>query len=216
VDALARSPALFPAFVGQHSLTLDGAGTPGAGGPGQHERLAGRICAREALRRCAPEHADAPIPSGRHREPVWPADIVGSITHTRRFASAAVARRADARGIGLDFEDIVTDEVAARIAPTVAAADEIAALVRATGWGLGAVVTLVFSAKEALYKCLFPAVGRYFDFLDARLDDVDVARATFRARLLGALGPGFRAGHTLEGRFERAPEAICTATLLPP
>src|SRR5277367_2552834 len=56
------------------------------------EFLAGRACARSALRKLADGRADDAIPIGPDRAPVWPAGIVGAITHAHGFAAAAVAR----------------------------------------------------------------------------------------------------------------------------
>src|SRR5687768_1275114 len=63
---------------------------------------AGRVCARRAM-------ADlglptVPVPSADDRSPVWPADVVGTITHTRGYAAAAAARAAEVRSVGMDAE----------------------------------------------------------------------------------------------------------------
>lgn len=228
----ASSPALFPAFVAQYSLSFDPedsaelalqfpgvelpASLQGAVRKRQVEFLAGRYCAREALQACAPECAGAAIEVGPKREPVWPPAIVGAITHVQRLASVAVARRADTRGLGLDIELPMDNERARELLESIAAADEVAHLVRLTGWSSAAVLTLVFSAKETVFKCLFPQVGRYFDFRDASVIDLDLARGCFSVRLLRPLTPALPAGHLLEGRFERDERLVCTAMVLPP
>ena len=228
----ASSPALFPAFVAQYSLSFDPADStelalqfPGVALPAslegavrkrQVEFLAGRYCAREALQACAPECAGAAIAVGPKREPVWPTAIVGAITHVQRLASVAVARRADTGGLGLDIELPMDSERARELLESIAAADEVAHLVRLTGWTSAAVLTLVFSAKETVFKCLYPQVQRYFDFRDASVVDLDLERGRFSARLLRPLTPALPAGHLLEGRFERDERLVCTAMVLPP
>jgi enterobactin synthetase component D len=227
----AASPALFPAFVAQYSLALDPEDPtdlvrqfPGIALPGslnvavrkrQMEFLAGRYCAREALRRLAPELADAPIAIGPNREPVWPPAVVGAITHVQHFASVAVARASDARGIGLDIERVMADELARSLVKNIAAPDEVAHLVGATGWSIASVLTLVFSAKETIFKCLYPEVRRYFDFRDASVLAIEPGPRRFSARLLRSIGPGWPAGALLEGRFERDERLVCTAMVLP-
>ncbi|MBF4190154.1 4'-phosphopantetheinyl transferase superfamily protein, partial [Serratia ureilytica] len=61
-------------------------------------------------------------------------------------------------------------------------------------------LTLTFSAKESLFKALYPQVRRYFDFLDARMVAVDAQRQTFELALLTTLTPHCCAGR----RFARA------------
>lgn len=219
------NPALFPAFVAQHSVAFDAEDDadlatqfPGitipeslarAARKRRVEYCAGRFCAREALRVCSPAYADAPIPSGPHGNPLWPCEIVGAITHTHEFASAAVALRRQARAIGLDAER-VTETVLAAV-DHVAARDEISALVRATCWSSASVFGVVFSAKETIFKCLYPQVRRYFDFRDVMIEALDPDKGRFSARLLVALTPTLVPGTRLNGRFERREDLVCTA-----
>jgi len=228
----AHGPAVFPALVAQRSLRFDPddrsdlaqtfpdialpEALHGAVRRRQIEFLAGRRCAREALRACAPERAGAAIAIGPRREPIWPPDIVGAITHAHGLASVAVARTAHAAGIGLDVERVMRDELAGELLESIADRDEIARLVDATGWTRAVVLTLVFSAKETVFKCLYPQVRRYFDFRDAAVDGVDPARGRFSVRLLHALAPALPAGSALDVRFERDGDMVWTAMLLPP
>jgi enterobactin synthetase component D len=228
----ARNPALFPPFVLQHSVLFEpedatdlarqfpGLVLPpsleGAVRKRQTEFLAGRYCAREALRECAPEHADALIGTGKHREPLWPPGIVGSISHAHGFASVAVARAEHVRGLGLDVEQVMREDLAARVTGTISLPGELPALVEQTGWERTMALTLVFSAKESLFKCLYPQVGRYFDFQDARLVTVEPATGRFTARLESTLTPALARGSLFEGRFELRDTQVCTALVCLP
>src|SRR6202022_3165764 len=53
----------------------------------RREFITARRCAREALAKLG--YAPVPIRAGRKREPLWPAGLVGSITHTTGFRAAA-------------------------------------------------------------------------------------------------------------------------------
>ena len=68
----------------------------------KREFIAGRFCAHEAmvLANIPPEH----IQIGGKGEPIWPSNIVGSITHSHGYAAAAVARKSDIVSLGLDAE----------------------------------------------------------------------------------------------------------------
>ncbi|GIR37699.1 MAG: hypothetical protein CM15mP49_30840 [Actinomycetota bacterium] len=53
-----------------------------------------------ALANIPPVH----IPIGNKGEPIWPSGVVGSITHSRGYAAAAVAKQSDVHSLGLDAE----------------------------------------------------------------------------------------------------------------
>jgi enterobactin synthetase component D len=184
----------------------------------KNEFLAGRWCSREALRRCAPELAHCPIGIGTHSAPLWPVGIVGAITHTHGFASVAVARSAEARGIGLDAEVLIVNGIAMRIAHSIATKDELSAVMSAGDIGPELALTIVFSAKETLFKALYPHVGRYFDFSVARLEHIDPRDGCFQVRLLSDLTSEWIAGSVFDGNYEVKgggfKDLVCTAMIL--
>jgi enterobactin synthetase component D len=164
----------------------------------QRQFLAGRYCALAALRvhsgRC-PVH----VGRGPGGEPLWPAGLTGSVTHTRDFAAAAVAGSGQARSIGIDTEEIVTTPSVGRLSSLVLLAAEPdlggPALDNATRF------TLVFSAKESLFKCLYPLVRRRFYYPDVALRALDLTSGTFAAELVTTLSAEFRAGWRVTGKF---------------
>jgi 4'-phosphopantetheinyl transferase EntD len=123
------------------------------------------------------------------------------LTHTGRFASAAVAATSAVGAIGIDTEDIVSPHAADAVSSVVACRDEVAAARRA-GCDPLAALTVVFSAKESVFKCLSSRVGRVFEFHDVRFLDADPVTHTFVARVTNALSPKVPAGLLLVGRFE--------------
>ena len=66
---------------------------------------AARIVARQLLDRFG--HARCPIPRGADGEPLWPAGMIGSLSHDDEFAVAAVGRAQDVGAIGIDIEPAV-------------------------------------------------------------------------------------------------------------
>ena len=184
----------------------------------QQRRLdfcAGRYCAREALRACAPALADSSIPIGANREPVWPAGIVGSIAHSRGHAVAAVAAASGVRAIGVDIEPWLDEGAPARLAADLTVAGELAVLAEATGWPPSRLLTLLFSAKETLFKCLFPQVQAYFGFQQARIVGVWPEAGTFTATIETALGP-WAAGNSFVGRYQCLDAVVVTSLTLVP
>ncbi|HTQ34349.1 MAG TPA: hypothetical protein VMI30_09280 [Stellaceae bacterium] len=87
----------------------------GAVAPRLAEFVTTRHCARLALRRF--DIADSPILRGPKREPLWPAGIVGSLTHCADYRAAAVARLSDILSIGIDAEphEPIRDRIVERI-----------------------------------------------------------------------------------------------------
>lgn len=123
-----------------------------------------RSCAREAL--AALGISAVPIPRGQYGEPCWPSGVVGSITHCTGYRAAAVALEADFASIGIDAEpdESLPDDVFAEVVtPTEARllADRAGT---ATDQG-----RLLFCAKEATYKALFPLTGRWLEFHDIEI-----------------------------------------------
>ena len=108
----------------------------------------GRACARAALAELG--HGGAAIGQGEGGAPLWPAGIVGSITHTSGYAATLAAEARLFSGIGVDAERVggVTQDLWPRLFD---------AAERDYLMGLGeqsraVMVTLFFSAKEACYK----------------------------------------------------------------
>jgi 4'-phosphopantetheinyl transferase EntD len=133
------------------------------------EFAAGRSCARAALGQlgCPP----VAIPVGAQREPIWPSGFTGSITHCQGHCAAAVTRR-DLQGshpitsLGLDAEPslpLPKDVVEMVCSPVER--DWIGGRGRdALPWD-----RLVFSAKESVFKCVFPLELRFVDFHEVEI-----------------------------------------------
>jgi enterobactin synthetase component D len=173
------------------------------------EHLAGRFCAAEALRDA--HAAEIGVGVGADGAPCWPAGFVGSITHTASFACAAVARAGRLRSLGIDSEPLLTQDALREITPLLLVDGEEAWL---RGDDRLAMATLVFSAKESLYKCLRPLAGVFFELTDARVEGPDGPGGRWRIRLLRDL-PGFPRGLALSGRHHVAGGMVHTAVELP-
>jgi 4'-phosphopantetheinyl transferase EntD len=126
------------------------------------EFAAGRLCARRALAEFG--IADFPVRVADDRQPIWPDHMVGSITHTAGFCAAVVAERRRIGAVGLDSE--VVGDVNGEIWPTICVPLETAWLASLPALQRAAAVTLIFCAKEAFYKCQYPAVRESLNFRD--------------------------------------------------
>lgn len=115
------------------------------------EHSAGRRAARMALAELGLPEAEIPV--GRHRAPVWPESVAGSITHDRGVALAAVITNGGIIGIDLTEAVPLPDDVRQTILPH----DEEAELTEIEA-------RIAFSAKESLFKALFPITETYLGF----------------------------------------------------
>jgi 4'-phosphopantetheinyl transferase EntD len=127
----------------------------------RREFAIGRACARRAL--AALGYPPVSLPVGSHRQPLWPADVVGSITHSGRLCAASVARRAELAGLGIDAEQV--DAVTPELISLIESNDSIVRALTARNLPL----SLLFSGKEAAFKAWFPRAGFYLDFRDVEL-----------------------------------------------
>jgi 4'-phosphopantetheinyl transferase EntD len=141
------------------------------------EFAAGRLCARRALAEFG--IVDFPIEAADDRQPVWPDSMVGSITHTTGFCAAVVAKRRCTAGIGLDSEAI--GDVNVEIWSRICVPFEIEWIHSLPASQQAAAVTLIFSAKEAFYKCWYPLVHERLDFHDVAVEAAwDASGGLFR------------------------------------
>ncbi len=128
------------------------------------EFATGRHLARLALESLDPTRSRMPVLSDARGAPVWPAGVVGSITHCPGWAGAVVARSRGSRfgrgvtAIGLDAEPVAP--LPTGVVEVVASAEERETLARLGGELAGIPwETVLFSAKEATYKAWYPLTG---------------------------------------------------------
>ena len=170
------------------------------------EFIAGRKCARKALAHFGVP--PCPIPIGTNREPIWPPGFVGSITHCEGFIAAAVAKSSDYLSLGIDAEQ--NRHIPTEIENMILTEPEMKFIQEQPS---GETISLlIFSAKESIYKCTYPLVKQYIDFLD-----VDIVIEMAEKRILGKYPPyvtnkiGLK---TIEGGYWRDKSHLLTAVFI--
>ncbi len=160
----------------------------------------GRYAAREASLDLGIAPVD--VPTGAHREPLWPPGVTGSITHAAGFAAAAVARVPDYLGLGIDIEQVMERDVRQSIEHSIITPSEAACLDLQDGdFSRESLLTLIFSAKESFFKATFPAVGRYFGFEAIEFSGINVQEQTLSFDVIETLSPALHLGHRVVLRF---------------
>lgn len=176
----------------------------------QREFAAGRLMAREALR--AFGAPDAPLIAAQDRRPLWPRGFVGSISHAGGACVVTVGRSDLAASVGIDLE--VDGTVERGVARLVCRPAELARMESLDEQAFLRSAKVVFSTKEAVYKCLHPLTGIYLDFHAVEVElDLDAGR--FRARVMHPpLAQGAYA--RLDGRVVCSDGWILSAVSIPP
>ncbi len=160
------------------------------------EFVTGRLCARKALAKLG--IADFPILMTKDRAPVWPSDIVGSISHAEGYCGAAVARRESVLSVGLDIEHV--GRLARESWKHVCTGQELS-WIESLGWEEQHLsLAIAFSAKECVYKCLYQLERRWLDFHDLAISILqDVGE--FEAELLKAAGRRYGQRSRFTGKY---------------
>jgi 4'-phosphopantetheinyl transferase EntD len=168
----------------------------------------GRAAARDALQQLGV----APVAIGRGAggQPLWPEGLVGSISHTRSVAVALVGWRCDYAGLGVDVEELGRG-VDARIARLVARPAEMAWVNPEAGLER---LIMLFSAKESVFKALYPVEQVWFGFSDAELI-WDAERQAFLAELQRTLGEHYPVGSRLEVPCTLGADWVCSTAFVP-
>lgn len=158
----------------------------------QAEFAAGRAAARAALE--ALGLPPVAVPALSTRAPGWPAGIAGSICHTDGLALAVLAPRRQCLSLGLDAEpdepfpeELVDSVTLPQERRWIAAQPDRARAAR-----------LIFVAKEAAYKCQFPASQTLIGFDAIRIELRPAGR--LMATFVRPVAP-FRTGDSLAGRY---------------
>ncbi|MDN3483780.1 4'-phosphopantetheinyl transferase superfamily protein [Pseudoalteromonas sp. APC 3224] len=148
----------------------------------QAEFLAGRLAAAEALKVIG-----APIPlksikASQNKGPQWPNEVAGSISHTNDIAAAIVGPSSIISSLGIDIEEHIEESVCIQIAKQIHNEDEISLFIN-KGIESNKATTILFSAKEALYKALYKYVNCFFGFEIAQAINLDLKHNILELKL---------------------------------
>lgn len=176
----------------------------------KREFRAGRHAARHALDQLNTnfDHSVTCILPGEKRQPLWPENIVGAITHSANQCYAAVALKSEIKSLGIDVEQAIP--LQANLLKMICTQEEqnwLSTLSDGLYWA-----KLIFSAKESIYKTYFPLCETYLDFLEATLE-IDRANQSFKATILVDICEKLGT-QNLEGRYSITDDFFYTAVWL--
>jgi 4'-phosphopantetheinyl transferase EntD len=168
-----------------------------------------RLCARQVLARlglppCSlVPHAD--------RSPRWPDGVIGSISHTEGCCAVVATTAPGVIGCGLDIERDAP--LSTELEPLICTATERSWLDGEAPESRGRLGKLVFSAKEAFYKCQYRTTRTLIDFQEVELA-IDPQGGFFRVAALAREGPVWDRVRPVRGKFRWMPGYIVTAAVL--
>lgn len=126
---------------------------------------AGRYCAHKCLEEFGIYLF--PVPKKKNGSPQWPEGFTGSISHSKRYAGAIVARKENYQSIGLDIEEI--NRIQPDLWHLLFTSKEQLFLSKYTEKEQQVLSTILFSAKEAFYKLRSEFTDDFIDFLDVEV-----------------------------------------------
>ncbi|MEZ8102763.1 4'-phosphopantetheinyl transferase family protein [Vibrio bivalvicida] len=141
------------------------------------EFIAGRVAAQYSMDKYHEVHN---IGVNQDRSPKFPSHFSGSISHSKNLAVSAVVPRdliLD-RNVGVDIQHWLS-AVEARDVITIVCSELELEKLQPTRLSIEQKVTLIFSAKEALYKAIYPQVKEVLNFDVVELVDVKTNHLVF-------------------------------------
>lgn len=175
----------------------------------RREFTAGRVAARTALQGLG--LAESPVPVGSSREPIWPAGVVGTISHCQELCVAAVATRESSSGLGLDLEPATPLEP--DLFRVIGSDDELAALDFLQSGADRVLAKALFCIKESIYKAWYPVTGEPLGFLDVTVA-LDTERKSWRAMIDRPNASGFPTD--VRGWYRTQDDFLLAGLRLPP
>ncbi len=168
--------------------------------------LAGRVLAKNGLSKLLGNSSTVDV--GKNREPVWPKGVVGSISHTQDMAVCFLSSDTQLM-LGVDIENMMTDKRANDIAHLIINNKEKSLLV-SLAYDFSLLLTLVFSAKESLFKAISNNVGGYFNFSVVEVCEIDFDKNILALKLNQDLSENFKSELVFDIRFSLEKNQVLT------
>lgn len=129
----------------------------------KREFRAGRHCSHAALQQLG--HSNFSVLKGKRGEPLWPAEVCGSISHASERCIAIAAHKADYLSLGIDIERdrVIKDDTLERISFEQERLQLVSAPKQFSGVNVRAIL---FSVKECVHKVYYPLNHHTLDFKD--------------------------------------------------
>ncbi|GAB3382230.1 4'-phosphopantetheinyl transferase superfamily protein [Spongiibacter taiwanensis] len=198
-------------FFDDHRIVLPEA-RQGAVAKRRCEFFVGRYLAKLAL--LARGATTFHVPADDNRCPLWPPGLRGSISHTDTYAACVVADCSDIDALGIDIQDWMAEAPAHKLMPRILDPQE-QTVIAECALPLAQSVSLCFSAKESIFKALYPYIGHHFGYAAATLQAIDESGQTLQFAFDPALQPAALGSSILTVHYFPRPRHCLTLLNLP-
>jgi len=137
------------------------------GGVRRMEFRAGRSLAHIAMRLL--QFGENPVGMDAKGAPLWPAEVVGSISHNQKECCVALGRKIRFLSVGIDIESPISLDMADSIFDVVCSRLERSKIKKMADSGKKKEVLKIFCMKESVYKCQYPITEKWLDFQDLEI-----------------------------------------------
>lgn len=141
------------------------------------------------------------------RAPIWPSGIVGSISHSSGFAIVAISK--EHKSIGIDLEKVMSDERYEKLKDQFLTEEEI----KINQIDFNLFGTIVFSAKESLFKLIYPLCREYFGFHSAKIREI--SEIGFSIELKSQSTSVSKFNGIYQGKWQKLDDIILTSLVIP-
>lgn len=173
------------------------------------EFIAGRLLAKNAL--ISEGSISTYVRIGESNEPIWPQGFIGSISHKDSNVICAAANKDKVESIGIDIESFIQTEDYLNVAGQCLAPSEYRFLQKgALPTSPNVTTTIIFSAKESIFKALFPDIGFFFGFEVARVISINFNSSEIEIELTTDLNHKYRSGNRFRGHFKLDSHKVLT------
>ena len=177
----------------------------------RNEFKLGRIFAHVALSKFGLE-SEPILRNPKTREPCWPEPILGSITHSAGFAAVAVGLKKEIKGVGIDLESF-SRSVDFKISRHICVDSELKWLESLQTKEAIQALRIIFSAKESIFKCLYPFTKTYLSFKDAEVS-IHETENKFSFTIFKSIPSIIEKGFTHHGRYSKIDKMLLTSVYI--
>ena len=171
----------------------------------------GRIYAHGTLSRFGLE-SEPILRNTETREPTWPESVWGSITHSAGFAAVAVGLKKEIKGVGIDLESF-SRSVDFNIRRLVCVDSELEWLESLPTKQANRALRIIFSAKESIFKCIYPGTKTYLSFKDAEVS-VNETEKNFSFIIFKSFPGIIQQGFPHHGRYYEMDKMLLTSVYI--
>jgi len=171
----------------------------------RREFTAGRLCAREVLSRLGIKHF--PLLVGPHRSPIWPENVVGSISHCRNLCLVVATKNSGIKGLGIDVEQ--AGQLEQSVIELVCTAQERKWLADAPSYTGTNSAKIIFSAKESFYKSVSSIIQPALEFWDIQIS-INNRQNCFQIKLHNIQAAKALEKYFLAGRYHITEDFVFT------